>query len=508
MNLPVVLEVAIGLVFIYLILALLASEIQEVLATVFQWRAKHLKESIETLLGGDGSDRQGQAELLKTRRLANDLYGHPLIASLNYQKQGLFPNFFRKVMGLLDRLLHPGNQIFGDRPSAPSYIPADVFATAVLETLQVNAIVRELNHDRLEQFQEKIQTILDHGRQELEPHLNPTQKQQLSDRQERLTDIMAVINHSFQSQEISLDSAFKKIVKQFLGYLSHLKQPETVNHIPDIPAKQAFIAALQGLKKEIYLDQGQVIWLDSPHADVNDVIRAYRHIAQLHQEFKSDWDTLQTKLEGLETPVYRKIKQILAQQDRTQAQKFLEIVENLPQQLLNSFVAIAEKAAATKGDIEGELKNFGEEVGQWFDRGMARASGVYKRNAKGIAFLVGLGVAISANADTFHIVEQLSLNTDLRQAIVNNAVNVDSLEAVAEVETKLKSVPVPLGWEKINLEKQAQSRARWETLGYGKQALGWVVSAIAIAMGAPFWFDILGKLIRVRNTGRREEESK
>jgi hypothetical protein len=47
MNLPFVLDVAIGLIFVYLILSLLTSEIQELLATLLQWRAAHLKKSIE-----------------------------------------------------------------------------------------------------------------------------------------------------------------------------------------------------------------------------------------------------------------------------------------------------------------------------------------------------------------------------------------------------------------------------------------------------------------------------
>ena len=44
-SLPAFLEIAIALVFIYLILSLLASEIQELFAGFRQWRAKHLKES-------------------------------------------------------------------------------------------------------------------------------------------------------------------------------------------------------------------------------------------------------------------------------------------------------------------------------------------------------------------------------------------------------------------------------------------------------------------------------
>jgi hypothetical protein len=34
---------------------------------------------------------------------------------------------------------------------------------------------------------------------------------------------------------------------------------------------------------------------------------------------------------------------------------------------------------------------------------------------------------------------------------------------------------------------------------------GWLVSGLAIAMGAPFWFDVLNKVINVRNAGPKPE---
>jgi hypothetical protein len=36
---------------------------------------------------------------------------------------------------------------------------------------------------------------------------------------------------------------------------------------------------------------------------------------------------------------------------------------------------------------------------------------------------------------------------------------------------------------------------------------GWFVSGIAIAMGAPFWFDLLGRLVTIRNTGGKPKSS-
>lgn len=94
MNLPFILDVAIGLFFIYLILSLLASEIQEVIATVFQWRAKHLKESIEIILSGDTKETK---EVKPARNLANIPYTSPLIENINQEAKGFFVKLPRKL---------------------------------------------------------------------------------------------------------------------------------------------------------------------------------------------------------------------------------------------------------------------------------------------------------------------------------------------------------------------------------------------------------------------------
>ncbi|MEI6380393.1 MAG: hypothetical protein WCO81_05850 [Cyanobacteriota bacterium ELA615] len=57
-SLPIILEVVIGLSFLYLILSLLASEIQESFTAFLQWRAKHLKKSIYRMLGGKLNSRE------------------------------------------------------------------------------------------------------------------------------------------------------------------------------------------------------------------------------------------------------------------------------------------------------------------------------------------------------------------------------------------------------------------------------------------------------------------
>ena len=38
--------------------------------------------------------------------------------------------------------------------------------------------------------------------------------------------------------------------------------------------------------------------------------------------------------------------------------------------------------------------------------------------------------------------------------------------------------------------------------------LGWLLTALEASLGAPFWFDVLKKIITVRSAGRAPEERK
>ena len=38
-------------------------------------------------------------------------------------------------------------------------------------------------------------------------------------------------------------------------------------------------------------------------------------------------------------------------------------------------------------------------------------------------------------------------------------------------------------------------------------ALGWLTTALAIMLGAPFWFDVLNKFMIVRSTVKPDEKS-
>jgi hypothetical protein len=161
-------------------------------------------------------------------------------------------------------------------------------------------------------------------------------------------------------------------------------------------------------------------------------------------------------------------------------------------------------------DAEGDLARFHDRVEMWFDDTMARASGWYRRRTQLVLFVVGLGVAAGVNADTFDLTGRLWTDAPVRAALVQQATqtarveNLDKLEAELEKRggklEAVKQFKLPLGWNADN--------GRPSDLGFGKgkeNLLGWLagilVAAAALSFGAPFWFDALNKVGRLRIAG-------
>lgn len=105
-----ILEVAIGLIFVYLLLSLICSAVNEIIESFLKNRATDLERGIRELFNQKGGSG-----------LVADFYEHPLINGLF---RGLYERQESQKIGLAD-YLHPTN--------LPSYIPARNFSYAVLD---------------------------------------------------------------------------------------------------------------------------------------------------------------------------------------------------------------------------------------------------------------------------------------------------------------------------------------------------------------------------------------
>ncbi|MEH2013202.1 hypothetical protein [Nostoc sp.] len=377
MNLPVVVDITLGLVFIYLILSLLASEIQELIATLLQWRAKHLKNSIELLLAG-GSESEN-SDINNAKKLVQKLYNDPLINTLNQQANEKVEKYLREARKNIGK-----NKALGEKESGPSYLPSETFAISLLDALKI---------------------------------------------------------------------------PQLISYVKH-------------PSDE--------YKTNLYM-----------------ILASYKE--------------LKTGINQPNSESYKRIKQVYGDFD----QKFIDFVNNdlpdyVPNNLMTSLGMIAQRSRIKIDDLTEEINQFKNEIETWFDRSMDRASGVYKRNAKATAILIGISVAILTNTDTFHLVKRLSRDSVIRSTIAQSASQetdyITNSETRREIENLLGNASVPIGWQNINqqfelLDTKDPNRVYIRIWQGFKLICGWILSGLAIAMGAPFWFDILNKVINVRNAG-------
>ncbi|MEO0844100.1 MAG: hypothetical protein AAF063_35250, partial [Cyanobacteria bacterium J06643_5] len=114
---------------------------------------------------------------------------------------------------------------------------------------------------------------------------------------------------------------------------------------------------------------------------------------------------------------------------------------------------------------------------------------------------------------------RLSTDSALRNTIVSNAGEivirnqqdlkyVDIATLRSQTEEALSDISLPIGWTEVNVKQQvgiipSQNAGFSSFFRFARAIPGWIISGIAIAMGAPFWFDLISKVTKVRNTGSK-----
>lgn len=488
MNLPIVLDIALGLVFIFFVLSLLASEIQEIVGTLLQWRAEHLKQSIEVLLAGNDRDKEGEAQML-----ADALYESPWIRSLDQEAKGRIARSFRGIshlIGQVYRTLTGGRNVFGNgKTSGPSYIPSEAFAASLMERMQLGTLWQTLADDRIMTFAtDKILSPVSHILSDL--RASTGNEFLLSAEMQQLEQMTTQIIQDFQAGLVPLSETIDRMVDTLESFALMAGDVLPENN----RLTETFMRRLD------YIQRG----LASTPAERAALLGKLRpSVEQLLGVFDSNSTT------------YGELNQ-LAQQGNLAAGELLGRLGNqtITPALRSSLVAISRKVEVTTDVMRDEVQQFGHEVEKWFDRGMERATGVYKRNAKAVALIIGIGTAISINADSFHIATRLAKDPVLRNSITQTA---DQLvtdspgnfeESLAQVQTSvdqaLEEIPFPLGYNEIVIQQQRKAEESWPIPLIPRRFIGWLVSGFAISMGATFWFNLLKKIVNVRNTGSPE----
>lgn len=178
----------------------------------------------------------------------------------------------------------------------------------------------------------------------------------------------------------------------------------------------------------------------------------------------------------------------------------------------------------------GSLDELRHAVERWYDAAMDRVSALYRRQTQVTLLLLGAVLAGSLNVDAINIAQTLATDPEVRarvagfadewtrergeavpappaggrtdQAVLPAAATVSPPVATRPLPPpasldRLQAVGLPIGWVSgSDLDPRALPRDGWGRL---KKIAGLLVTAFAITLGAPFWFDVLNRVTRLRS---------
>jgi hypothetical protein len=175
--------------------------------------------------------------------------------------------------------------------------------------------------------------------------------------------------------------------------------------------------------------------------------------------------------------------------------------------LKQSLLALLDKS-------EQDVQSLRTAIENWFDDAMARVSGWYKRKVTKILFVVGLVLTLLVNADSLGVAQTLWLNPAERAAVVSAAQSYVARQATPQPAgaTPASVQPTPATFESegrnlandVTAIEGSRLPLGWATFppqDILREVVGLLITAFAISLGAPFWFDLLSTFVNVRSAG-------
>ena len=563
-----ILDVAIGMIFMWLILSIATMSIQEWIASFLKWRANDLEAAIQRLLGD--------------KVWAEQLYKHPLIEGLS-KKAGKKPSYIpanKFALALYDVVMSAGTQ--------ESFIQQRLLAANKELKKAPNQLFPFIGYvfkrfgNGIWRFAIRVYAFLGGKKgtpdQKYDELLELTQRLIHSndpEKSENLAKSLKEIFRALLADEINKDgktlslpsSEFLKAYPTFRDYFIQLLKV-VVEGQQNLVTRWAEIITYNNEKlvKEI---EGSL--------QTGETLREKLHpyIEELAQSFNIDDQDIETvstfvkqTLDEIDfIPMVSYIKSLIGSstQGLPALQTLNPTLHKSLQQLNADFVSIANNTKlldkireqfadmTLKADaIEQNLQVMRLNSETWFNESMDRLSGSYKRKATFLAFLIGLALAAAINVDSITLAKHLWKEPAVRNALVANATEfanknteiptvpttgdnqVDN--AVDYFNEQFKDLNIPLGWETKPVALTGNQVCRlipigrntvWglkdrmvagqcnqvsnvpaDSAGWFTKGMGIIFSAAAAAQGSPFWFDILKKLVNIRGAGANPDEKK
>jgi hypothetical protein len=527
MNISTFLQSIITVVFIYLLLSLIASEIQENISAVFELRARRLKQSIQKMLGETNYDH----------RLTDKIYEHPSILTLNQSASSLtslvlgisfnfltwdewrkdWQNIFSSItwiiffasilfqwpiwlkiilfsLVIICRLcflffLKSEDREISRKSIGPSYIEPETIAQAII------SVIKDGQSISTDSIADKPSKYLD----------NLTEDFNLSSK--KLSQIVSFDNDDWSEFQKTIEDLYKKVQERssgvykrnakglslILGMIIAIISNADIFNIIQVLNKsnKDYTSQLVGkLEKEGAFSKVMIKdptsknpgnELDSSQKEkISDLIQEVGFLPlgwNYNQKLDKELKKQQLELEDQELAKSQEIIDILKsnqtictkkEEDSKSKYNWQECLESLSRDLKEKPTLVSSLPVDFKEQIRTLDKLIIQEK---FPTTYSAFNNTLTQKTEGIRAKKNMEVFndSSKQDNLWRELTGLNKNDWIRQA---------------------------QSWW-VNTKTSIKNQGGWFNVFFG-----WLVSALAIAMGAPFWFDILRKIMNFRSTGQ------
>ncbi len=450
MNLGAMIEVAIGLIFVWVVLSLTIIQIQEWINTRLDKRARDMEEAIH--------------EMLANPNLKAQFYDHPVIRGLTSKKRdepSRIPAWFYRypiLRGFTKELRR-----------LPSYIPSQQFSLALFDIVMTAGTESSLIQQGLLKLRDDLQ-----------------RDQKITPQQAVIVELNLLIELARSAAATEAGTAF---TKRTLRLLKQKVEEFTLNH-PEL--KPVLDAALEEASRR--------------KDEIDDLLKSKEAPARGKDAF---------------TDLRRGIAA-------------LSVISPEVNQTLNALLLNIEEYV---GERESRLAKARQNVERWFDDSMDRVTGVFKRYSQWMALVIGFVIALILNVDSIDLTLYLWREPTVRQVLAQNAASFqipegemqnDPQEALRAFREQFSGLSLPVGWginrttgaaffdENCRLFPAPGQAFGVPVIGtpfcfvppqstnqnnLAVKLAGIFITALAARQGAPFWFDILKRVVNLRGTG-------
>jgi hypothetical protein len=167
---------------------------------------------------------------------------------------------------------------------------------------------------------------------------------------------------------------------------------------------------------------------------------------------------------------------------------------------------------------------------------MGSVSEAYQRHTRAWLALIGIVVTVAMNADSIRMASVLFGNSAVAAAVADASANfappqAGDVKAAMAAVNRVSSLGLPIGWTGATRDSALPWKEPWNEpakpsstapsyrdrpvrkcisnawLLFEWHWAGWLITAAAITVGAPFWFDLLNQVVRFRSAAKAEESS-